>query len=411
MALDQPMPSHKNGGFAAPVLAAAAFLFSFALLIAATTLGTDTHIGLGLLVLAPILPLIAALGLIWKRHVEMADWLWASFVATGMAMAVYIMPETGVLAKAHLWGIGAGIALMFSFALRSKTCLWLTSGFSLVWVWSAYSSTAPVDFLWPFLVIFSIGAALAYRQANTLAAVILALTLALWSGFTMQAAIALHAAGSMQIAFMGSMFLLVSALIIHATQPGGKLETKPTRHRQLMNWTSVTIVGASAMIAGFAVSPYAALAPIATGQSALYLWIALSGLLLSLGLASLIFLPIPRLDKIGIAALLAVLGFGVFIAPVLNLPLWWQSLAAGVLSIAGIWLATRGFLANNQRTGILGLAIWGASVLLSAQAVEFLWVRALIMALFALVAVGFYLVARQQMRQSAAQNISSKNQS
>jgi len=411
MALDQPMPSHKNGGFAAPVLAAAAFLFSFALLIAATTLGTDTHIGLGLLVLAPILPLIAALGLIWKRHVEMADWLWASFVATGMAMAVYIMPETGVLAKAHLWGIGAGIALMFSFALRSKTCLWLTSGFSLVWVWSAYSSTAPVDFLWPFLVIFSIGAALAYRQANTLAAVILALTLALWSGFTMQAAIALHAAGSMQIAFMGSMFLLVSALIIHATQPGAKLETKPTRHRQLMNWTSVTIVGASAMIAGFAVSPYAALAPIATGQSALYLWIALSGLLLSLGLASLIFLPIPRLDKIGIAALLAVLGFGVFIAPVLNLPLWWQSLAAGVLSIAGIWLATRGFLANNQRTGILGLAIWGASVLLSAQAVEFLWVRALIMALFALVAVGFYLVARQQMRQSAAQNISSKNQS
>lgn len=381
------MPGHTE--IAAPVLAGAVVLIALSLLAFAKTFASSSNVSWMLAGAALILPLMIASAANLTRRAELTDWLWGSFCLASLLSGLYFAPTLPQVPEAVLWGLGATLALAIAALFHSRISLIVCGLVSLVWIWNAYSSDPPVDFLWPFLLVFSVGISLCNRQPNPLAAIGFALGLVLWSGLTMQAAIVLRAAGSTQITLIGSLFLLVSALLVHAAQP------KPARRLQ---WPTLILVISSALVASYAISPLASIAEFSQSPVNRYLWLLATSTLLGLGVSMIVLSTPRRIDQFGLAAALVLLALGIFVLPAITLPIWWRGAAAGILSLAAIWLAARGFAAADRRAGIAGLGIWGGSVLLTTYGIELPWVRALVLALYSSVAVGFYLAAERQNR-------------
>ncbi len=371
--------NHTN--FAAPILAGAVLLLVLALhtfalsMIAAPK--TSQMLALG----APLLALLIAWFSSYRDQRNLADWLWASFIIAVVVVALSAHQSISlILPVSQIWGLCAALALVVSALFRGRICLYVTSGLSGAWVYFSYATDSGIIFLWPFLLVFAIGIALAISRKNALAATFFCGALLLWTLFSAQSAIALHAAGSSQIAFLSSLFLLCCAFLVPTTQ-----------NTPQMQWHQIILLISSALAASFAISTFATFGPFASLPPAQYLWWALAIGLLVLGCIGLLNAHAHTLDRIGVFALMVLLVLGMFALPFMSLPSWWHSLSAGILSLAGIWMAARALRAGNTRAALAGLGIWGAAVLLSSHGIEQTWMRAVVLAVYSVVAVGFYL--------------------
>jgi hypothetical protein len=371
----------------APILAGAILLLSLTLLALAQTLAGST-LWTGLILGAALcLPGIAALISKSFEQSDLEDWFWGAFVIATLVIGLFLVRQSPNTPPSIGWGAGAMVALGISALFRSNIALTFASAIAGAWVWFAYTSNPPVDFLWSFLLVFSAGLALCMQFSHKAAAIGFALGLLLWTVMTAQVALTYQVAGSSQIAFFGSLFLLTAGLLSPHGHGGIQIQ---------MPWHRVVLFTGSALGAAFAVSPFASSAGFVVPAPGLYVWWALGGGILVCGVLALVFGQFTMLDELALLALLILLLFGVFGLPLLHPPLWWKSVGAGVLSMAGIWMASRGLSASDRRAGLAGLGIWAAAVLLSSHGIEQNWVKAAVLGLFSLVAVGFYLNSEQQ---------------
>jgi len=376
----------KNISFAAPLLAAAALLFSLTLLALAKTLNDTELVTFLIIALAALLPLFGAILAKWTRHAALADWFWASFVLSFLAAANQLDFNLAANSGPMILGISAAVSLSTAIFAKSRISLLLTSVILMAWSIKAYTSNPPAEFLWPYLLLVSLAIAWSWRQQNHIAAIGFAISIVIWTGFTAQAATVLRVGGSAQIALIAALFLGICCLLLLVTR----------KQRNQLDWDELILGVTGAGAAAFAFSPFASFFPEPAQSQTLLLWALLSSFLLIIGAFCIIKHPGNRSDKIGIALVMSLLIIAVFapIGPVE--PWWWNGIGGGILSIAGIWLSARGFAATDNKTGFAGLAIWATSVLLSSNGLEQQWLKIAILAIYSITAVGFYLLAERQ---------------
>ncbi len=380
--------TETNASFAAPLLAAAFLLLSLTLLTTAEALKAGGWALWSIIAIAAILPAPGAILASWKGNAVLADWLWSGFVLCLLVTAHHVIPEQSLVSGAAMWGVMTAIALATAIFTGSGTSLLLTIPIMMVWCVLAYASNPPAEFLWPYLLLIALGIAWAERQQNQFAATGFALALIMWTGFTAQAAIVLRVGGLAQISLMAALFLSAVVMVIRATR-------KP---KPIITWDELVIIMASASAAGLAFSPFATFTPNPGQTDGLLYWVLLSAILLLIVVLAVLNSNESKLDKAGLFMLAGVLILVVFapLDPVKSW--WWDGAGGGVLSIVGIWIASRGFANADPKTGFGGMAIWAVSVLLTSSGLEQQWLRVAIFALYSVTAVGFYLLAERQYR-------------
>lgn len=377
----------------APVLAGAALLFALMLISVADALHGSSPVRWAGFALAPILPLAAGLWAYAKSHRELGNWLIGSFLAALLATGLRFAGDLSWLHNWQVWGMMAAMALGLSALFRSGVALCISGLAALGWVWLAYSANPPVDFLWSFLVIATLGLAQARRDDSALGAVIFAGGLIIWTGLSMQAAVVLGALGMVQAGLLAGLFLLTCALLLHAGTK--QVAARPSSGLHLGAAVLVLLL-AAAIATAFAFSPFAVSSKIADlNQPAYWMWVGACITLVVLALIATVFGGHALHDQAALLVGLILLAFAVLILPGLHLPMWWKAAGAGLLSLAAVWFSVRSFTAQNKQAGIAGLAIWGGTVLLTTSGLASQGQRIALFALFSLVAAGLYVGAER----------------
>lgn len=341
-----------------------------------------------------LIPLSASLIAERLQKQYLAKWLWAGFLITIPLLGNWLLPRIDGLSSAMLWGVVAAISLGLTITVRSNVCLVVSAFFLMIWSWFAYTSNPPADFLWPHLLLAMLGLAWSRRSNNQVASALFVIALLIWTGFTAQAAMVMQPFLTTQITWVTSLFLLTCLLVLHASS-----NKKSTPGIDIL-----ILIIASVIAASFAFSPFAP-SPLATqNYAANFLWVLLAISLLLLSFISLAYINLKTVDRIGIIALLLLTLVGIFASFEINYYPLWLGLGTGTLSFAGIWLAMRGFVAENTIYGFCGLGIWGGSVLLAAHNIDDQWLRIAVLALYSFAAVGFYLASERQRLKKAPKN-------
>ncbi|MBL4616738.1 MAG: hypothetical protein JKY46_03505 [Robiginitomaculum sp.] len=376
----------QNQRFSATVLTAAILLLSYMVLSIASILDYPGISGILIAASSLLPPFIASLIAVHLQKRHLANWLWAGFLITIPMLGNWLLPYLEWLSPPMLWGIAAAIALGLAIIVKSGICLVTSSAFLMVWGWFAYMSNPPADFLWPYLLLLMLGMAWSKHTENQIASASFAISLVIWTAFTAQAATVVHPYIVAQITWMSSLFLLTCLLILHATSN----KKKPLGFDGLILIIASTL-GPAFTFHLFSVYIISMLTTATRSSTASLLWVLLAVLLVSVSLISLIYGKLKSIDRAGIIALLLLILIAIFVPISPKFFPLWLGLATGALSIAGIWLALRGFAAKNTAYGFCGLGIWGGSVLLAAHYIDGQWLRIAVLAIYSFTAVGFYL--------------------